>query len=66
MPERNLCKEAGCVGCCCRDVYFCNPFYIREVFKWFPGAKKVKNLSKPTEDGVYYDNFLGLEMVRIV
>lgn len=51
---------------CCRDVYFSTVYSVREVFKYFPGAKEVKALSKPTEDGVYYDNFLGFAAVRIV
>jgi len=66
MPERNFCREAGCMFSCCRDVYFISSYFVREILKSFPEAKKVWNLAKPTEDGVYYDGFLGIAGVRIV
>ena len=65
MPERNLCKEAGCSAACCRDVYFADVYFVRKVLNVFPEAKKVRDITKPIERGVYYDNFLGTATVRI-
>ncbi len=66
MPERNLCKEAGCAGCCCHDSYFHYSYPVRKVLEWFPNAKHVSDLSKQTENGVYYTNFLGTARVGII
>lgn len=51
---------------CCRGAYFSNSYSVMEILKLFPGAKKVRGLSKQTENGVYYDSFLGLTAVRMV
>jgi Fe-S-cluster containining protein len=66
MPERNRCKEAGCSAACCHDAYFRSLYFVKNVLKWFPEAKKVTCLDRAVGDGVYHKSFLGIARIRII
>jgi hypothetical protein len=60
MPERNLCRELGCQGACCRNIHGQLASSTEYFLKMFPEAAPVSSMAealekiKKQEHGVYY------------